>query len=112
MAIDRAQRRLFIGCGSKVIAVVNSNSGSVVVCMPIGDHLDASALDPATGMIFDSTGEVTIDVFHQDSPNKYTAVEQILTHGGAKTMALNSKTHERLVPSNASGKFQILRFGK
>jgi len=26
-------------------------------------------------------------------------------------MALNSKTHELLVPSNESGKFQILLFG-
>jgi YVTN family beta-propeller protein len=111
MAIDRAQHRLFIGCRSKVMAVVNSDNGNVIVTLPIGDHVDASAFDAATGLVFNSTGEGTIDVFHQDSPDKYTAVQRIPTHVGSKTMALNSKTHELLVPSNASGTFQILMFG-
>ena len=111
MAIDRANHRLFIGCRSKVMAVVNSDSGSVIVTLPIGDHVDASAFDPATGLIFNSTGEGTIDVFHEDSPDKYTAVQRIPTHAGSKTMALDAKTHQLLVPSNASGTFQILLFG-
>jgi YVTN family beta-propeller protein len=111
MAIDRAQHRLFIGCRSKVMAVVNSDTGRVVDTLPIGDHVDASAFDAATGLVFNSTGEGTIDVFHQDSPDKYSAVQRIPTHAGSKTMALNSKTHELLVPSNESGKFQILLFG-
>ena len=111
MAIDRAQHRLFIGCRSNVMAVVNSDTGSVIVTLPIGDHVDASAFDAATGLVFNSTGEGTIDVFHQDSPNQYTAVQRIPTHAGSKTMALNSKTHELLVPSNGSGTFQILLFG-
>ena len=112
MAMDRAHHRLFIGCRSKVMAVVNSDTGSVIVTLPIDDHVDASAFDPATGLIFNSTGEGTIDVFHQDSPDKYSAAQRIPTHAGSKTMALNSKTHELLVPSNESGKFQILLFGK
>jgi DNA-binding beta-propeller fold protein YncE len=111
MAIDRANHRLFIGCRSKVMAVVNSDSGSVIVTLPIGDHVDASAFDPATGLIFNSTGEGTVDVFHEDSPDKYSAVQRIPTHAGSKTMALDSKTHELLVPSNASGTFEILLFG-
>ena len=111
MAMDRANHRLFIGCRSKVMAVVNSDTGSVIVTLPIDDHVDASAFDPATGLIFNSTGAGTIDVFHQDSPDKYSAAQRIPTHAGSKTMALNSKTHELLVPSNESGKFQILLFG-
>jgi YVTN family beta-propeller protein len=111
MAIDRAHHRLFIGCRSKVMAVVNSDTGSVIVTLPIGDHVDASAFDAATGLVFNSTGEGTIDVFHQDSPDKYSAVQRIPTYAGSKTMALNSKTHELLVPSNGSGTFQILLFG-
>jgi YVTN family beta-propeller protein len=111
MAIDRVNHRLFVGCRSKVMAVVNSDTGNVIATVPIGDHVDASAFDPATGLIFNSTGEGTIDVFHQDSPDTYSAVQRIPTHAGSKTMALNSKTHELLVPSNESGKFQILLFG-
>ena len=111
MATDRANHRLFIGCRSKVMAVVNSDTGGVIVTLPIGDHVDASAFDAATGLVFNSTGEGRIDVFHQDSPDKYSAVQRIPTHSGSKTMALNSKTHELLVPSNESGTFQILLFG-
>jgi YVTN family beta-propeller protein len=111
MAIDRAQHRLFIGCRSKVMAVVNSDTGTVIATLPIGDHVDASAFDAATGLVFNSTGEGTIDVFHQDSPDKYSAVQRIPTHTGSKTMALDAKTHELLVPSNASETFQILLFG-
>jgi len=55
--------------------------------------------------------EGTVDVFYEDSPDKYTAMQRIPTHAGSKTMALNSKTHELLVPSNESGTFQILLFG-
>ena len=111
MAIDRTKHRLFIGCRSKMMAVVNSDNGSVIVTLPIGDHVDASAFDAASSLVFNSTGEGTVDVFHQDSPDKYTAVQRIPTRAGSKTMALNSKTHELLVPSNASGTFQILLFG-
>jgi YVTN family beta-propeller protein len=111
MAMDRANHRLFIGCRSKVMAVVNSDNGNVIVTLPIGDHVDASAFDPATGLVFHSTGEGTVDVFHEDSPDQYTAVQRIPTHAGSKTMALDAKTHQLLVPSNASATFQILLFG-
>jgi YVTN family beta-propeller protein len=111
MAIDRAHHRLFIGCRSRVMAVVNTETGKVIATLKIGDHVDASAFDPETGMIFNSTGEGTVDVFHEDSPDLYRAVERIPTHTGSKTMALDLKTHQILVPSEESGKFQILLFG-
>jgi YVTN family beta-propeller protein len=111
MAIDRANRRLFIGCRSHVMAVVNAETGKVITTFPIGDHVDASVFDPATGLIFNSTGEGVIDVFHQDSPNQYSAVERIQTHPGSKTMALDQKTHQLFVPANESGTFGVLVFG-
>ena len=111
LAIDRANHRLFVGCRSRVMAVVNAGNGKVIVTLPIGDHVDASAFDPGTGLIFNSTGEGTVDVFHEDTPDKFSAVERIPTHTGSKTMALDSRTHQIFVPSNASGKFQVLLFG-
>jgi DNA-binding beta-propeller fold protein YncE len=112
MAIDRADHRLFIGCRSHVMAVVNAETGKVITTLPIGDHVDASAFDPATGLIFNSTGEGTVDVFHQDSPNEYSLVARIPTHPGSKTMALDSRTHQIFVPANESGSFGILVFGR
>jgi len=112
MAIDRANHRLFIGCRSKVMAVVNAETGKVITTLAIGDHVDASAFDPSTGLIFNSTGEGTVDVFHQDSPDQYSSITRIPTHPGSKTMALDLKTHQLFVPANESGSFNVLVFGK
>ena len=46
MAMDRADRRLFIGCRSRVMAVVNADNGHVITTLPIGDHVDATSFDP------------------------------------------------------------------
>src|SRR4029077_19642148 len=42
MAMDRENRRLFIGCRSKVMAVMNADTGKVITTPPIGDHVDAT----------------------------------------------------------------------
>src|SRR3984957_1637640 len=89
MAMDRANRRLFIGCRSKVMAVIDADSGKVVTTLPIGDHVDATAFDTETRMIFNSNGEGTITVIHQDGPDKYSLVETVKTAPRAKTMALD-----------------------
>ena len=49
MAMDRPNRRLFIGCRSKVMAVMNADTGQVITTLPIGDHVDATAFDPDRG---------------------------------------------------------------
>lgn len=111
MAMDRATRRLFIGCRSRVMAVVNADTGKVITSLTIGDHVDATWFDPNTNLIFNSTGEGTVDVFHEDSPDQYSAVQRIPTRAGAKTMALDFKTHRLFVPAAGSGQFEILVFG-
>jgi hypothetical protein len=59
--------------------------------------VDAAAFEPETGMIFASTREGKIHIFHEDSPNKYTEVETVKTEFGAKTMGLDTKTHNIFV---------------
>src|SRR6202167_1625434 len=77
MAMDRANRRLFLGCRSKVMAVVDGDSGKVIATLPSEDHVDATALDPATNLIFNSNGEGTITVIHEESADKYSVVETV-----------------------------------
>ena len=45
-------------------------------------------------LIFNSNGEGTITVIHQDGPDKYSVVETVKTVPRAKTMALDPKTHQ------------------
>jgi len=100
IAMDQSNRRLFIGCRSKVMAVMNADTGQVIATLPIGDHVDATAFDPTSRLVFNSNGEGTLTVIRHDSPDKYTVVENVKTVPKAKTMALDPKTH-RLFLSTA-----------
>jgi len=112
MAMDRANRRLFLGCRSKVMAVLDADSGKVITTLPIGDHVDATAFDPETKLVFNSNGEGTITVIHQDSPDKYSVVETVKTAPRAKTMALDPKTHRLFLSTAENGQFEVLVVGQ
>ena len=111
MAMDRPNRRLFIGCRSKVMAVMDADTGKVITTLPIGDHVDATAFDPQSRLIFNSNGEGTITVIHQDSPDKYSVVESVKTLPRAKTMALDPKTHQLFLSTAEAGQFEVLVVG-
>jgi YVTN family beta-propeller protein len=111
MAIDRANRRLFLGCRSKVMAVMNADTGRIVTTLPIGDHVDATSFDVDTRLIFNSNGEGTVTVIHQESPDKYSIVETVKTLPRAKTSALDPKTHQLFLSTAESGQFEVLVMG-
>jgi DNA-binding beta-propeller fold protein YncE len=112
MAMDRANHRLFLGCRSKVMAVMNADTGQVITTLPIGDHVDATAFDPETKLIFNSNGEGTVTVIQQDSADKYSVVETVKTLPRAKTMALDPKTHKLFLSTTEAGQFEVLVVGK
>ena len=94
LAMDQKNRRLFVGCGNKVMPVVNADSGKVLATLPIGDGVDATAFDDETGLAFASCGEGVLTVVREDSPDKFSVAESVATQKGARTMALDSKTHQ------------------
>ena len=105
IAMDRQNRRLFIGTrGPKMLVVMNADTGKVIgQPFPIGDRVDANIFDPETGMIAAATREGTIHIFHQDSPDKVSVVETVKTEFGAKTMAHDPKTHNLYVDTSDFG---------
>ena len=94
MAIDRKHMRLFSVCGNKKMTVIDASSGKVIADLPIGSGTDAAGFDPETNLAFSSNGEGTLTVIHQDSADKYSVVENVTTQPGARTMALDPKTHK------------------
>jgi YVTN family beta-propeller protein len=112
MAMDRATRRLFIGCRSKVMAVLDADTGKMVTTLPIGDHVDATAFDPDTKLIFNSNGEGTITVIREDNPDKYSVVETVKTVPRAKTLALDPKKHQLFLSTAENGQFEVLVVGR
>jgi DNA-binding beta-propeller fold protein YncE len=97
--MDLANRRLFSVCDEKVMAVVNADTGKVVATPAICDGPDAAAFDPATGYVFASCGDGNLTVIHEDSPDKYTVVENVATKKSARTMGLDLKTHNIFLPA-------------
>jgi DNA-binding beta-propeller fold protein YncE len=100
LAFDTEHGRLFAVCGNKLMAVVDSASGRIVATLPIGGGVDAAAYDPGSGLVFASNGEGTLTVVHEDSPDSFRVVESVPTQVGARTLALDPKTH-RLFLSTA-----------
>lgn len=99
MAIDLKHHRLFIVGGNKLMAVVNTESGKVVATPAIGAGADAAAYDAELGLAFSSNGEGTLTVVRQDGADHYTALPPVTTKKGARTMALDEKTHRLYLPA-------------
>jgi YVTN family beta-propeller protein len=93
MAMDRKHRRLFIVCANKLMVVMNADNGKLVTSLPIGSGTDAAGFDPETGLAFSSNGDGTLTIVHEDSPEKFSVVENVATQRGARTMTLDTKTH-------------------
>jgi YVTN family beta-propeller protein len=93
MAIDRRDHRLFLGCDNQMMAMMDSTSGKILATVPIGDGVDANAFDPKTKLAFASCGDGTTTIAHEDG-DKLTVVQVLKTEKGARTMALDAKTHK------------------
>ncbi|MGA2643321.1 MAG: YncE family protein [Candidatus Sulfotelmatobacter sp.] len=93
LSMDRRNRRLFVGCDNKMMAVVDADSGKVLATPAIAEGVDATAFDEETGLAFASCGEGVLSVVREDSPDKFSVAENVPTQAGARTMALDSKTH-------------------
>jgi len=94
LAMDVQHHRLFsAGRDPQKMVVVDSDSGKVIQSFAISAGVDAAAFDPETSLIFVSTRDGIVHVYHQDSPDKYSEFETVKTEYGAKTMGLDTKTH-------------------
>lgn len=103
MAIDRAKGRLHVGCGgSRMMAVVDYRRRALLTTVAVGAGVDANGFDVATGLAFASAGDGTLSVVREDLPNHFAA-ELIPTVRGARTMALDERTHRIYLSSAEYG---------
>jgi DNA-binding beta-propeller fold protein YncE len=99
LAMDQKNRRLFVGCENTMMAVVNADTGEVIATPAIGKGVDATAYDPMAGFAFSSNGEGTLTVVQQNWPEKYEVYENAPTKQSARTMGLDLKTHNIVLPA-------------
>jgi len=94
LAMDREHRRLFsAGRNPQKLVILDADNGKVIQSFAISAGADANVFEPETGLIFVSTRDGNVHIFHEDTPDKYSDVETVKTEFGAKTMALDAKTH-------------------
>jgi len=94
LAMDLKSRRLFAGCHNKMMAVIDADSGKVIATPAIGEGVDANAFDADKQLAFSSNGDGTLTVVHEDTPGKFSVVENAETQRTARTMALDTTNHD------------------
>jgi DNA-binding beta-propeller fold protein YncE len=92
LAIDTKDGVLFSVCDNKMMAVTDIKALKVTATPAIGANPDAAGYDPGTGLAFSSNGEGTLTIV-KNMGGKWDAVETVTTERGARTMAVDPKTH-------------------
>jgi len=98
LAFDGKNHRLFLGCGNKLMVMLDSTSGKVLASVPIGDGVDGCAFDPETKLAFASCGSGATIIAREDC-DKLTVVQTLATHRGARTMTIDPATHRIYLPA-------------
>jgi DNA-binding beta-propeller fold protein YncE len=95
LAPDREHRRLFSVCsGSQSMVMLDADTGKVLARLPIGRGSDGCAFDPERGLAYSSNGgDGTLTAVREEGPDRFAVVATIPTQAGARTMALDAKSH-------------------
>ena len=94
IALDKRHKRLFAACSNKLMVVMNAENGKVITTVPIGNGVDGAGFDAQMDIAFSSNGgDGTLTVVREDSPEMFKVVENVTTRRGARTMAVDPKTH-------------------
>jgi DNA-binding beta-propeller fold protein YncE len=99
LAIDVKNRRLFSVCGNKMMVIVDAESGKVLATPAIGERVDGAAFDPSTGLAYSSNGDGTLTIVHEENPTTFKVAQNVVTPRGARTIALDPKTHNVFLPT-------------
>ena len=94
LSMDADSHRLFSGCSNKVLIVSDAEAGKVVASLPIGAGVDATSFDSKLKLAFSSNGDGTLTVIKEETPDKFTVVENAPSEVGARTQALDPVTHK------------------
>jgi len=105
LAIDRLRNRLFSVCHNEVMVVSDAGAGKVIGSAPIGKGVDGAAFDATRNLAYASNGrDGTITAVRATD---FKVAATIATAPGARTIALDEKTHHLFVPTKTEA-FEII----
>lgn len=86
MALDEANRRLFLGCRRPAkLLVYDTGSGALVTSVDIAGDTDDLFFDSSKKRVYVIGGEGFITVLEQQDADHYRQVQKMATSGGART---------------------------
>jgi len=94
LALDAKDGVLFSVCGNKMMAVTDIQQMKVIATPEIGQGPDAAGYDPGTGLAFSSNGRDGTLTLVKLVAGKWQPVDTVTTELGARTMAVDTKTHK------------------
>src|SRR5712692_2927896 len=111
MAFDEANHRLFIGCRSGQISVLDTQSGKEITALPITKGVDDVVYDPASKRIY-AACDGNVDVYQQSGPDQYKLLAQVPTAPMGRTARLvpELKRYFVAVPQHGTEAAKILVF--
>jgi DNA-binding beta-propeller fold protein YncE len=132
LGMDQKNGRIFSGGRDpQFMVMMDSSTGKVLQSVKITAGVDAIVYEPSTKLLFASTREGVVHVYHEDSLNMITEVETVKTQYGAKTMQIDPKTHNFFtatsdfdppaaptekqpnpLPRSKPGNFRVLVYGR
>ena len=87
LAMDVKHRRLFSGCGNKMMVILDADSGKVLGTAPIGAGVDGVAFVPSVGLALSANGgDGTLTAVREEA-GQFTVVQTLKTAKGARTIA-------------------------
>ena len=82
-----------------MMVVLDAVSGKVITSLPIGERVDGIVYDPSSRRAFSSNGDGTMTVVQEAPRDSFKVLENIATRKGARTIAVNVKTHHLYLPT-------------
>ncbi|TMH64085.1 MAG: hypothetical protein E6H57_16205 [Betaproteobacteria bacterium] len=104
MALDEQGRRLFVGARSPAVMLVyDIDSGKVVAKLPIGGDTDDIFFDAARKRVYVICGEGRVDVFRQESADRYAHQGSVKTAPRTRTGLWVPEDRKLYVAAPAAG---------
>jgi YVTN family beta-propeller protein len=101
LSINIERQRLFVGCGNRKMIVLDSQTGKVLATVEIGRGVDGTAYEPTLGVAMSANGrDGTISVVKETSAGNFVTVATPKTLNGARTITVDTKMHQALLPCN------------
>jgi YVTN family beta-propeller protein len=103
LSFDPVRGRVFSACANRMVVVLDARDGKVLAHLPVGERVDGAAFDPGTGTAWIPGGDNSLTAVKEDSTGHFAVVQKLSTRSGARTVALDPRTHRLYLPSAEFG---------